>query len=219
MSSKTKTTSGPSAQALPYLTAASNALTNAYNPSTVNGIDSTLQSQIPNVLASTLNNPTTGAAQTYDQNTLNSDANPLDSSIFNSNLKTINGQVTDSVNAGLGTRGLAGGSAATQVLGKSLADADNTAVLGQYNTNISNQNAAASNAASLQGAQDNGISTLGSYLSGTASLPTTVAGQYASGLDSLWGNSQTTTQQGSVLNSLIGAAGTGLAGWAQGGFG
>lgn len=205
---KSKSTTGPSKAALPALNQATSALNGAYNPGAVQGITDTLTGQIPTVLGQTLNNPALGAASTYDQNMLTSNPDPTTNPLFMKMLQNTDASTTDAVNSGIGTRGLAGGSAQTQLLASQLGKANDTALLSQYNQNIANQGTAATNATSVANSQSGGIQALLQYLSGTAALPTSVAGDYANGIANLWGKSTTTTQSPSLLNSVLGAAGT-----------
>ena len=219
MGGKSTTTTGPSKAALPNINAATGALNSAYGQSSAlanQGVD-VLQSNLPTVLGQTLNNPTLSAANSYTQDVLNGkylSSNPfLDQMIANSNA-----HVTDAVNSSIGTRGLTGGSAQTQLLARQLAENETGMRANQYNTERGYQQSAASTAAGLSSAGDQNIATLMAYLNGTAQLPQSVASQYAGGVNSLWGNSTTTTQQQSLASTLASLAGSGLASWASGGF-
>lgn len=221
MGGKTKTTTGPSAAALPNLNAATGALNTAYGQSSAlaNQGVGVLQSNLPTVLGQTLNNPTLAAANGYAQDVLGGKyltGNPyLDQQIQNTNAS-----VTDSVNSGLGSRGLTGGSAQTQLLARELAKNESNLRYTDYNNQMSRMDSAVGNAAGLSSAGNQGIATLLAYLTGTAQLPQSVASQYAGGIGSLWGDSKTTTQTTSpgLLGTVGGLLGSGLAGWASGGF-
>ena len=201
-----KTTSGPSAAALPYMNAASTAAQTAYNGNAANtaNINTALQGNMGTVLGSTLNNAGLNAASTYDQNVLGASADPTQNPLFMTMLNQTNGTTANAVNGAIGTRGLAGGSAQTQLLANELGKADNTALLSQYNTNLTNQQAAASNATSVAGAQDNGIQALLQYLTTQESLPTAGADDYANTIANLWGKSTTTTSTPSAFSNILG---------------
>lgn len=219
MGGKSRTTSGPSKLALPQINAATTAVTDAYGRSSglANQAVDTLQANLPTVLGQTLNNPNLGAANTYTQRVLNGEflgSNPY----FDDMVATSNAHVADKVNASIGTRGLTGGSAHTQLLGRELAENETGLRAAQYNTERGYQQNAASTAAGLSSAGNQNIATLIAYLTGTAQLPQSVASQYATGINNLWGNSTTTTQKQSLGSTLASIAGSGLASWASGGF-
>lgn len=219
MAGKSTTTTGPSKAALPYLNMGTDALNSGYQQSSnlANQATNLLQSNLPNVVGQTLNNPTLTAANNYTQGVLNGNylnSNPyLDQLISNSNA-----HVTDAVNSSIGTRGLTGGSAQTQLLARQLAENETGIRANQYNTERGYQQAAANTAAGLSSAGDQNINTLLNYLTGQTQLPQSVASQYASGINGLWGDSRTTTQKQSIGSQLLGLAGAGLSGWATGGF-
>lgn len=214
-----KTTTGPSKQALPYIKSATDAVTGAYNSNAGNiaNITSTLQNNLPTVLGQTLNNPTLGAANSYDQDVLSGKyltGNPY----LDAQIKATNEDVTNTVNGAIGTRGLTGGSAQAAILAKQLANNETNLRYTDYTNERNNMNTAAGNAASLSGANDNNIQALLAYLTGQAGIPASAADDYANNIAKLWGGSQTTTQSQSLGSTLGGLVGAGLAGWASGGF-
>ncbi len=219
MGGKSSSTTGPSKLALPHLNTASGALDSAYGQSSAlaNQAVNTLQANLPTVLGQTFNNPTLGAANNYTQAVLSGNflnSNPF----FDQMIANSNSHVADKVNSAIGTRGLTGGSAQTQLLGRQLAENETAARAAQYNTERGYQQNAAGTAASLSAAGNQNLAGLLAYLSGTVSLPQSVASQYAGGTNSLWGDSTTTTQKQSLGTMLSSLAGSGLAGWAAGGF-
>lgn len=219
MSGRTKTTTGPSKAALPHLNAATAALEGGYDQSSALASKATgiLSDNIGNVLGQTLNNPNLAAAGNYNQQVLNGDF--LDSNpFFDEMVANSNSNVANKVNGSIGTRGLTGGSAQTQLLASELAKNETGLRSNQYNTERGYQQAAVGNAAGLSSAGNQNINTLLAYLTGTAQLPSSVAGQYAGGINSLWGDSKTTTQSQGLASTLTGLAGAGLSGWATGGF-
>lgn len=219
MGKKSKSTTGPSKQALPYLNQASGALNAAYGQSSqlANNAVSTLNGYLPQVLEQTMSNDGLAAAGAYNQRVLGGEFlnnSPYLQAIINDT----SAGVTDRVNSAIGTRGLAGGSAQTQLLGRELARAENSLRYQDYNAQLGRMDNAVSAAAGLSSAQNQGIATLLAYLNGTAQLPMAAAAPYASGINNLWGNSTTTTQSQGLGSSIGGLLGSGLAGWASGGF-
>jgi hypothetical protein len=219
VSGKTKTTTGPSKAALPYINSATAAAQSGYDQSSALASKATgiLSDNIGNVLGQTLNNPNLAAAGNYNQQVLNGDF--LDSNpFFDEMVSNSNSNVANKVNGSIGTRGLTGGSAQTQLLASELAKNETGLRSNQYNTERGYQQAAVGNAANLSSAGNQSIATLLAYLTGTAELPQAAANNYASSIGSLWGNSTTSTQKQGVGSLLGGVVGSGLAGWASGGF-
>ena len=214
-----KTTTGPSKQALPYLQQGSNAVTAAYNGNAGNiaSIESLLQNNMGQVADNAFSNPTLDAAAGYDQDVLSGKyltGNPyLDKMVAQTNA-----DVTDAVNAGVGTRGITGGSAQTQLLANELAKNETNLRYNDYTAERNNMNTAAGNAASITGAKSSAIASLLQYLTAQAGIPTSAANDYAQALAALWGNSKTTTQTQPWGPQLAGLIGSGLSGWASGGF-
>lgn len=206
MGGKTSTTSGPSKAALPHLNAASSALDSGYQQSLglANQATGILQDNLPTVLGQTINNPALKAANGYTTDVLGGkylDANPY----FDQMLANSNANIANTVNGSIGTRGLTGGSAQTALLAQEIGKNEVGARSAQYNTERGYQQAAAGNAANLSNAGNQGIATLLAYLTGGAQLPQAVAGQYANGVNGLWGSSQTTTQKSNP--GILGIAG------------
>lgn len=216
-SSTTKTTTGPSKQALPYLTAGSSALQSAYDANQPNtqAIGSTLFNTFQNYNNSLLNNPTMDAAKGYVQDTLGGPytPNPQLGNIINQT----NNDIMDRINGQFSLAGQTGSSRQLGELTKQLANNETNLDYTDYNNWLQRQQAAAGLAPTLQSADNQ--SALGEATLGTtaAQEPYIGAQILANGLGGLWGNSQTTTQtqSGGLVPSLLGAA---LGGWATGGF-
>ncbi|GEM70940.1 hypothetical protein SAQ01S_07060 [Sphingomonas aquatilis NBRC 16722] len=212
MSGKSTTTTGPSKAALPYIQSATNAAQSGYNrASDLANISTTiLQQQLPGVVASTINNPTLGAANDYTQAVLGGKfltGNPQ----LDKQIATTNADVTNGVNGAIGSRGLAGGSAQSQILARELAKNETNLRYTDYNNERSRMDNAVGNATSLAGAGNQGIAALLAYLTGMSELPQNAANNYASSIGSLWGNSTTTTQKtspslGAILAQIAGNA-------------
>jgi hypothetical protein len=218
MSKKSSSTTGPSSFAKPFITSGVNAAQDAYtgNQSNIADITQALKSNMGNVVNSAFNNPTLGAANAYTQQTLNSD--PASNPFLQQQIDHTNSDVANKVNASIGSRGGAGGSAQAQLLARELANNESSLRYGDYTAGVANKNAAVGQATALSGAQNSNISALLSYLTGQAQIPQSGANSYASALSGLLGNSQTTTQSQGIGNTIGGLLGSGLAGWASGGF-
>lgn len=219
MGKKSKTETGPSAFAKPYIQSGATAVQDAFTANQPNlaNISNTLQSNMGTVLGQTLNNSGLAAANSYNTDVLGGKyltGNPnLQGMIDNTN-----SSVANKVNASIGTRGGAGGSAQAQLLARELAKNETGLRYQDYNTERGYQQAAVGNAANLSNAGDNNIQTLLQYLSGQASIPQQGAQSYAASLGGLLGGYNTTTQSQGLGNTLAGLAGTGLSAWASGGF-
>lgn len=213
MSGKSTTTTGPSAAALPYLNQASSALNSGYQQSSALASQATglLSSNLPGVTQTTLANPNLTAAGNYDQSVLSGQYLGAGNPYLNQQVANTNADVTNTVNCALGTRGLAGGSAAAQILSRELAKNETNLRYTDYTNERNNMAQAASGATGVASAQNQGIAALMAYLSGETALPQSVASNYASGINSLWGNSTTSTQKtspgfGQILGAGLGAA-------------
>jgi hypothetical protein len=207
-SSTTTNTSGPSAQALPYITQGSQALQGAYaaNQGASQQIGSGLQGAFQNLLQSSQHNPLTGAANTYDTNLLNGQyqQSPQLAGI----MADTNNIVGNAVNGQFSLAGQDGSSRQQGELARQLSTADNALQYTDYNNYLQRQQGAASNAVNLGQLGNSTASTLGQLGIQSSTQPYLGAQMLASGLGGLWGNSQTTTQQsnpsfGAVLGSLL----------------
>lgn len=208
MGGKSSTTTGPSKAALPNLNAATSALNTGYQQSLglANQATGILQDNLPTVLGQTINNPALKAANGYTTDVLGGKyltGNPF----LDQQIADTNSSVANSVNGAIGTRGLAGGSAQAQILARELAKNETNLRYTDYSNERSRMDGAVGSAANLSNAGNQGIATLLAYLTGTAQLPQSVAGNYANGVGGLWGNSTTTTQKKSLgLLDILAAA-------------
>jgi hypothetical protein len=219
MGKKSKTETGPSAFAKPYIQSGATAVQDAFTANQPNlaNISNTLQSNMGTVLGQTLNNPGLTAANSYNTDVLGGKylmSNPNLQGIIDNT----NSDVANKVNASIGTRGGAGGSAQAQLLARELAKNETGLRYQDYNTERGYQQAAVGNAAGLSNAGDSNIQTLLQYLSGQASIPQQGAQSYASSIGGLLGGYNQTTQTQGIGNTLAGLAGAGLSAWAGGGF-
>ncbi|MDK8188131.1 MULTISPECIES: hypothetical protein [Sphingomonas] len=210
MPSKSTQTTGPSKAALPYINSATTATQNAYNQSQGLADQSVgiLQQNLPTVIGRTMNNPLLGAASGYTSDVLGGKyltGNPL----LSDQIANTNESVTNGVNSALGSRGLAGGSAASQILARELAKNETNLRYTDYNNERTRMDQAVGNATALNGAENQNLAALLTYLTGMTQLPQGVANNYAGSIGSLWGNSTTTTQKqspslGAILGQIAG---------------
>lgn len=211
MGKSSKQTNDPSAFAKPYISGAANAVQGAYeaNQPNIQNISSLLQNNMGQVADSTLNNPNLAAANSYNNDVLSGqylNSNPY----LNDLINQTDSSVANKVNASIGTRGGAGGSAQTQLLSRELANNETSLRASQYNTERGNQQQAATTAGNLSNANDNNIQTLMSYLTGQATIPQSGADSYANSIGSLLGKYNTQTNTPSVASSISQGVGTAL---------
>lgn len=211
MGKSSRTETGPSRFAQPYIRAGADAVQGAYNANRGNiaNISDFLQSNMGGVANSLLNNPDLAAASGLNNRVLSGEflgGNPhLQGIIDNTNSDVIN-----RTNAAIGTRGGAGGSAQAQILARELARNEGNLRYADYNTERGYQNSAIGNATALSGANSNNIQTLLQYLTGQATIPQSGANSYASAIGGLLGNSQTQTSTPSGASSVAQGIGTAL---------
>lgn len=205
-SSKTTTTSGPSPQALPYLTQASGAVQGAYdsNQGNLSNISKGLGSAFEDYAARSRDNPTMDAARGYVQDTLSADhANPYLDSI----VSTTNNDITDRINALFNKSGQSGSSRQMGELGRRLGENETNLRYTDWTNDQARKAAAVQQALGLQSGDNQtalGLATLGD----TAARTPYLGAQFLSGgLGSLWGNAQQTTQQqsGGLGSALLNA--------------
>jgi hypothetical protein len=219
MSKKSKSSTTPWKSAQPFLLGAADNLQSAYNDNAGNIQDATNQvtSLLPSVIQKyQQGNPALTAAQGYNTDVLSGkylDGNPHLQQIIDNT----NNDVTNSVQSSLGTRGLTGGSDYAKIIARELAKNETNLRYGAYNDERAAMSSAAAQAPSIAAADTIQINPMLSLL-GASSAPLDAASQYASGVGGLFSPYSTTTQKqgfGSTLGTLIGS---GLAGWASGGF-
>lgn len=211
MGKKSKTEVGPSKFSQPYISDAANGLQAANNANAGNmaNINSTLQNNMGTVLASTLNNPTMGAANTYTQDVLNGkylNSNPNLQGIIDNT----NSDVANATNAAIGVRGGAGGSAQAQIMARELAKNETNLRYQDYNTERGYQDKGVADAAQLSGANATNIQSLLQYLTTQAGLPTAQAQSYAQAIAGLMGQYNTQTKTPSAADSISQGVGTAM---------
>ena len=219
MSKKSTTETGPSKFAQPYITGAANAVQGAYqgNQQNLQNISSVLQNNMGSVLGSTLNSPGMAAANGYNTDVLNGNyltGNPH----LQAMIDQTSGDVSNKVNAAIGQRGGAGGSAQAQIMARELAKNETGLRYQDYSNERNAQQQAVGGAANLAGANSSNINSMLGYLQQQATLPQSGANSYAASIGGLMGGYNNTTQTQGLGNSLSGILGAGLSGWAGGGF-
>tara|TARA_R110002074_G_scaffold262994_2_gene435113 strand:- start:711 stop:1415 length:705 start_codon:yes stop_codon:yes gene_type:complete len=199
-----KSTTGPSKFAKPYIQSGVNEVTNAYNANKGNiaSISDILAKNMPGVVDSTINNEGLSAANTLNTDTLNGkylQGNPYLQQIIDQT----NRDVTDGVNSGIGMRGVTGGSAHAQILARELAKSESNLRYTDYSKERGYQDAAIGKAAGLSTANDANIQTLLQYLTGAATIPTVGAENYSDQIAKLMGQYTTTTAKNSTLDNIL----------------
>lgn len=200
-----KSTVGPSKFAQPYISNAANSVRDAFTANAPNAanLSSTLNDALPGIASNTLNNPGVGAASTYDQNVLGGQYLGAGNPNLQQQIDNTNSDVANGVNAAIGTRGGAGGSAQAQILARELAKNETNLRYTDYNNERDRMGTAATNAGALATTQNQGIATLLAALQEGATLPTTNATGLASSIGGLMGNYTTQTKQASTFDNLM----------------
>jgi len=206
MAKKTsKTTNDPSKFAKPYISSAANAVQDTYNQNagTVQDIAQSVQSQLPGLASKAFgDNPLVTAAQGYSSDVLGGKyltGNPyLDQQIANTNA-----DVANSVNAAIGSRGLAGGSAQAQILARELAKNETALRYSDYNSERDRMGQAASSAPALASAEYAGVAPYLAAAAAAAELPFTASNNLASGIGGLLGQYQTQTKKNSLFDNAL----------------
>lgn len=218
--SKTTTTSGPSKEALPYLTSASSAVQDTYAANKANN------QAIGNSLFDRFNTFSGNAGQdlaaprSYVGDVLGGKYLTQGNPSLEGMIGQTNNDVTDRINALFSQAGQTGSSRQIGELSKQLSQNENALRYQNYSDEMNRIAQAAQLGLGIDQADNADQSTLAALGTTAAQVPYIGANDLASNLGSLWGNAQTTTQKssGNVLGGLLGLGGTVLGGWASGGF-
>lgn len=220
----TTNVSGPSPQALPFLTSASGAVQGAYDANQGNlsqigtGLSDAFKAKLAEIQGG--GDPTVAAARGYTGDVLGGKflgaGNPYTGDIIN----TTNNDITDRINALFSRSGQTGSSRQIGELGKQLSANESALRYNDYNTERGRMDSAVGSAAGLQGVDNADLASLLGLGTSAAETPYTGAKFLSQGLGGLWGNAQQNTQTttgggglGSVLGSLLtGAAMVGTGG-------
>ena len=215
---KSKTTTGPSKFAKPYISNAANTLQAdvTANRDNVAGIQTGLQGALGQLGQSLNGNPLTTAAQGYSQDVLGG-------KYLNNNpyLDGIIGQTRDNVFNDIagrfGRAGLSGSDAFGGQLGRKLADAELALRYNDYGAERSRMDAAAANAPGLVNSDLARYGVYAGIADQAAQLPLLNSRTLASGLGGLLGNYNTTTQRPGLGQLLLQGAANAAQSFAGGG--
>lgn len=215
--STSKTTYGK--DALPKISAATDAVSGAYAAAQpdINNVQNALRTTFGNYSP---NNANLDAANGYVGDVLGgkylTQGNPYLQGIINDT----SGSVADRVNALFSQSGQTGSSRQIGELGKQLSSAENNLRYQNYSDEMDRMSGAVSQAAGLNDANNSNVATQLALGQGLTGIGTDAASQYAQAIGSLWGNNVNTTQKNStgLGTSLLGLGGAALGGWASGGF-
>jgi len=204
--SSSKTTSGPSKQALPYLTSASGAVQGAYDANKGNVAD------ITGALKSTFDNynpvnPNVTAAGNYAQDVLGGKYLDAGNPYLQGMIDTTAGDVSDRVNALFSRSGQTGSSRQIGELGKQLSAAENNLRYQDYSSERDRMTAAGNLALGANSGLNSNIQTQAGLGATAAGLPMNDALALAQALGGLWGNSTTTKTSGGLGQMLLQAGG------------
>lgn len=207
MSKKSKTTTGPSKFAQPFIQRGAAELDSAYGQA-----KGAVQAQTDNVmgllnpfLTDRMQNgdPGVNAARDYGVDVLSGkylEGNPyLDQIIADSN-----NDIKNQMQASLGVKGLTGGSDYANLISRNIARNSTNLRYGDYNAERGRMDGAAGRAGGIASADYLPVQGLLSSLQ-ASKAPFDLASQYAGGLGGLLGGYQTQSQPSGILNNLIGA--------------
>ena len=199
-------------QALPHITAATDAMNSAFTQAQPN-----IQ-KVTGALGETFDaynpvNPNLTAANGYVGDVLGGKFLDAGNPYLQGMIDTTNNSVMDRVNAIFSRSGQTGSSRQMGELGARLAEAENGLRFQNYNTERERMGAAVGQAAGLSDAENRNIQTQGALGTLLTGLPLDLASQYAQGMGSLWGNildtkgtQKTSGGLGQMLMQGIGAA-------------
>lgn len=215
--SKTTTNSSSTTKPVyaPQIEGAASTLTGAYNAAApiTQRLQDNLVGQIGTATSNYNANPSLNAAKNYVTSTLSGgyQANPFLESI----LKQSNADTVNATNAGLGTRGLAGGSTAAKIIAGQVAKNDQATRYNDYNNWQARQASAAALAPSLSGADATNLQALLSLSGSAANLGTDQAAKYAAAMSGLLGSytdsqgtnvSKSNPSLGAILGAILSSA-------------
>lgn len=206
--SSSKTTTGPSKQAMPYMQAGSNALQSVYdaNKGNVAEIGDDLMGQYRRFSDGVTNNPALGAARRFTADTINSDpaSNPHLDNIIN----TSNDNIMDRINAIFSRSGQTRSSRQIGEVAKQLSANDTGLRYNDWNAGQDRKAQAVQQAIAMGGLDNQTSAALAALAEGAASTPYIGAQMLSQGLGSLWGNSQTAKTRGNIGSALLNAGAT-----------
>ena len=203
--SSSKTTTGPSKQALPHLNMASSALTDTYRAAAprLKKIGDSLFDAYK-AYTSDMGSDLEGT-RSYMGDVLGgkylTEGNPY----LQGMIDQTNDSVTDRINALFSQAGQTGSSRQIGEIGKQLADAENRLRYQNYGDEMNRMAQAAQLGLGINQAANADAATLGALGATAAEVPYIGAEKLAQGLGGLWSNSQTTKTSGGLGQALLGA--------------
>lgn len=219
MSKKTKTTTGPSKFAQPYIMDAANTATSAYNQNagTIQNSADQLTGLLPSLIDKYKNgNANVNAATDYNTSVLGGQyldaGNPYLQQMID---KTLN-DVTNSTQASLGLRGLTGGSTYADLISKNAANAALGMRYQDYSAERDRMSTAAGQSPGLAFADYAAISPALSVAEASL-LPINAANQYTGSIGGLMGGYTTGSQKPGLGAMLMQGAQNAAAAYAGGG--
>jgi hypothetical protein len=214
--SSSKTTTGPSKAAMPYLKDASGAVQGAYQNSIGNTADitNTLKSAFDNYSTSS---PTLTAANGYAQDVLGGKYLDAGNPYLQGMIDSTNESVADQVNALFSSAGQTGSSRQIGELGKQLSTSENNLRYQDYASERDRMGQSAALSATLSAAESERYQTLAGLGATANGLPLANALGYAGALGGLWGNSTTTKSSPGLGQMLLQAGSNAAAAFAGGG--
>jgi hypothetical protein len=206
--SSSKTTSGPSKQALPYLQSASGAVQGVYDAN--KGNLSELGGGLMDAYRKFSTNAGSDLAGTrgYANDVLGGKYLTQQNPYLKDMIDQTNNSVMDRVNALFSQAGQTGSTAQVGSLGRELANSENALRYQNYSDEMARMGNAAQLGLGLDQATNADAATQAALAQAAAELPYTGADKLAAALGGLWGNSTTTKSSpglGSVLGQAIGA--------------
>lgn len=211
--SKQTTTNEPSAFAKGYITPAANALQDTYNANQpqVQGVANQFYSGLPDLIKSSFQtSPLMGAANGYATDVLSGKYLGQGNPYLNNMIDQTDRSVSDRVNSTFGAAGRTGGTQHAQVLGQSLADAENGLRYNDYSNERNQMMQALGQAPGLDASKYQNVGAALGVAGGAAQLPYVGTGAYANGIGGLVGNynTQTQTSQASGFDNFLKYLGT-----------
>lgn len=196
-------------------------VTNAYNQQApkITGITDQLGTLVPQLMDSfTTGDRNVNMARDYNADVLSGKylgANPYIDGVIESTGNDVRNQAT----ASLGTRGLVGGSAQSDIVSRNVGNMAGQMRLADYNTERGRMDGAVGSAAGLSAASQIPLASLMSILQAQG-MPVQTAAGAGSAVGGLLGPymNQTTKENQGLGGGLASIIGSGLAGWASGGF-
>ena len=220
MSKKSKSTTGPSAFAKPYITGAAGALQSAYQAAQpgINQLTQQTQGLAGQLYDQTQQtNPLLAQSQGYVSDVLSGkymQGNPyLEQNLAQTRANTIEG--VGSMFAGAGRYG---SGQMDRIASEQIANAENTARMANYEQEMGRMGAAAAGAPGQIAAEYIPLEQYRTTAALGAELPYAGVNPYVSGIGGLMGGYNTTTGKQGLGSSLIGALGAVGGSWASGGF-